>query len=455
MADEFVFTVRAAEAALATPISLAEAGLKERNHLQEWVIAHPQVLGPETKVITSEFGRWASRAGALERDRPDVLGLDPDGRLVVVELKRDRAPDTADMQALKYAALASRFTRDQLGRVYAEFLASRGKETVDAETATAELEEWADLSEESLRQPRVVLMARDFPATVTATVVYLHQQLGLDIRLIAFQAYRTAAGETLVTVSQHYPPPEIEDFVLSPEASAAKQTRIERQGARRDANTVARLLAADAIPAGERLEFRAPSSALQDEVKQWLDAEPGRSTATWTAEAGAPLQWDADGKSYSPTGLTRLILELGADRRSAVQGPLYWIDNNGQTLVELARELPSPSEVALEDVMAPLPNALRPMWEHLNEQLLKLGPEMTRRTRPKGLVYYAQRKLCDVSFHADHISVYLQTIDATAPDPTGLIVGGTTRYAHAPLRSIEDVNKLMSLAQTAYKHVSL
>jgi RecB family endonuclease NucS len=35
----------------------------------------------------------------------DVLGLDRDGRLVVVELKRDQAPDTVDMQALKYGSL--------------------------------------------------------------------------------------------------------------------------------------------------------------------------------------------------------------------------------------------------------------------------------------------------------------------------------------------------------------
>jgi hypothetical protein len=36
-------------------------------------------------------------------------------------------------------------------------------------------------------------------------VVFLHQQLGLDVQLRKFQAYRTGR-ETLVTVSQLYPP---------------------------------------------------------------------------------------------------------------------------------------------------------------------------------------------------------------------------------------------------------
>jgi len=41
MTDELIFTVRGAEAKAATRMSLAAAGLNERGHLQEWVLAHP------------------------------------------------------------------------------------------------------------------------------------------------------------------------------------------------------------------------------------------------------------------------------------------------------------------------------------------------------------------------------------------------------------------------------
>ena len=64
------------------------------------MLVHPEMLGPDVKVVAFEFGRWTATSGALARDRLDVLGLDRDGRLVVVELKRDQAPDTVDMQAL-------------------------------------------------------------------------------------------------------------------------------------------------------------------------------------------------------------------------------------------------------------------------------------------------------------------------------------------------------------------
>lgn len=56
MSTERVFTVDGSQATAAEPISLAEAGLSERADLQEWVLAHPEILGAEVMVITFEYG---------------------------------------------------------------------------------------------------------------------------------------------------------------------------------------------------------------------------------------------------------------------------------------------------------------------------------------------------------------------------------------------------------------
>src|SRR5262249_16527161 len=100
--SERVFTFHGSAAEPAAPISLPDAGLRERRDLQEWVISHPEILGPEVLIVAFEFDRWMASSGGRERDRLDVLGLGRDGRLVVAELKRDRAPDTSEMQAIKY-----------------------------------------------------------------------------------------------------------------------------------------------------------------------------------------------------------------------------------------------------------------------------------------------------------------------------------------------------------------
>jgi hypothetical protein len=189
--------------------------LSERHHPQEWVLAHPEILGPDITVVTFEFDRWWA-VGGEPLDRLDVLGLDRSGRLVVAELKRDAAPDTVEMQAIKYAAMASRFTPETLGYQHARFLRSRGH-PVTEEEALAALEEHADdktLAVETLRQPRIVLLAASFPPVITATAVWL-REMGLDITLMRFQAYRTGT-ETLVTVSQLLPVATVGEFTVVP-----------------------------------------------------------------------------------------------------------------------------------------------------------------------------------------------------------------------------------------------
>jgi hypothetical protein len=45
--------------------------------------------------------------------------------------------------------------------------------------------------------------------------------MGIDITLTRIQAYRTA-GEIVVTVSQHYPPPDVEEFLVAPTRAARR-----------------------------------------------------------------------------------------------------------------------------------------------------------------------------------------------------------------------------------------
>jgi hypothetical protein len=67
VSSEIVFTVTGSSATAAQAISLADAGLKERGHLQEWVLSHTEMLGSDVKVVAFEFGRWTASSGALAR----------------------------------------------------------------------------------------------------------------------------------------------------------------------------------------------------------------------------------------------------------------------------------------------------------------------------------------------------------------------------------------------------
>jgi hypothetical protein len=283
VADELVFTVSGAEAKPVRATTLLEIGLSERRHLQEWVLAHPEILGPDIRVVTFEFDRWWA-VGGDPLDRLDVLGLDRSGRLVVAELKRDAAPDTVEMQAIKYAAMASRFTPETLGYQHARFLGARGH-PVTEEEALAALEEHADektLAIETLRQPRVVLLAASFPPVVTATAVWL-REMGLDITLMRFQAYRTDT-ETLVTVSQLLPVPTVEEFTVVPRSKVAQREYLTAPLDASEFHTLASVLTNEGMRGAMDLSASRPGDwVTYTEVCEYT----GRSRAELRADGGA------------------------------------------------------------------------------------------------------------------------------------------------------------------------
>jgi hypothetical protein len=116
----FVVNLVTKEVSRLEAISIASVGLKERDDLQRWITEHPELVGPGLLLVTSEFDRWQVRDQRVA-DRLDVLFLDAAGCPVVVELKRDRASDSVDLQALKYAAYCSQLTLDDLVEEYARY----------------------------------------------------------------------------------------------------------------------------------------------------------------------------------------------------------------------------------------------------------------------------------------------------------------------------------------------
>src|SRR5262245_55731076 len=101
-------------------VSLASVGLRERDDLQRWIAEHPEVIGADLLLVTSEFDRWELKDQKVA-DRLDLLFIDSDGSPLVAELKRDKASDAVELQALKYAAYCSQLTLDDLAEEYARF----------------------------------------------------------------------------------------------------------------------------------------------------------------------------------------------------------------------------------------------------------------------------------------------------------------------------------------------
>ena len=228
MAGENVFIVKDDSAEPLARTSLQEEGLWERHHLQQWALQYPELLGEGLYVVTDEFDRWEDASGQAVSDRLDVLALDPEGRPVVVELKRGPAPRLTDIQAVSYAAMVSRFTVDDLVQAHAAFLGRRGEPT-EPDEVRALLSGHAGgkaLSDHLLRSPAIVLVAESFAPAMTSSVVWLSEQ-GVDITLREFLLYRSGDG-LLLTVSQTWPVRDVEEFTVKPRRQDADAVREER-----------------------------------------------------------------------------------------------------------------------------------------------------------------------------------------------------------------------------------
>jgi hypothetical protein len=345
MADEMLFTMAGSVATPAQMVSLEEAGLANRTDLQDWLASNPEILGPAVKIVTFDLEGPAGGAGPAQ-DRLSVLGLGQDGRLVVGELKWGRTSDT-DVGAIKFAAQASRMVPESLAEHYARFH-SRHQFTMSAEEAFAELQSHApDLSTESLRRPRIVLLARDFSPVLTSSVVWL-SEVGLDLRLVQVSAFRSYGGgmtggpdAPMISVKQVYPLRDVEDFTISPERALAREAEESKKRAQ-DASTVRRLVCTDSVAEGTMFTLSPRSdigSDLRAQLEDWLNEDPVRRTAHWQNRPSGPLVWDADKASYTPAALVRHIVEEATGVSRDFPGTQWWRDPAGWTMVELAGPL--------------------------------------------------------------------------------------------------------------------
>lgn len=199
----------------------------ERAHLQAAVREHIEILGSDLLVVAEEFGDFEDT-----HRRIDLLCVDKTGRLVVVELKRTEDGGHMELQALRYAAMVSVMTFDELVSTYARFRHQTGKGENDRDEARAELLDWIDEVEDDepvlSREVGIILASADFSQEITTTVLWLNEFHATDIRCVRLSPYRHD-GRLLLDVQQVIPLPEAKELMVKLrrrdiQARAAKTT---------------------------------------------------------------------------------------------------------------------------------------------------------------------------------------------------------------------------------------
>ncbi|MGM0670419.1 MAG: DUF7669 domain-containing protein, partial [Gemmatimonadota bacterium] len=180
----------------ATLVEASKTNLDLEKHLECWLERSPWAIAQEPII-------WIGRqTTALVEDThifPDLLGMDREGNLVIIELKKGRAPREVVAQLLEYAAWASDLSDDMIHEfAFAYFTKSaetKNKELVGVFLDTFEADDLPSLNQ----RQRLYVVAEDIPLGVARVCRFLRMSHGIDINCIAFSVYQTESGEMLVS----------------------------------------------------------------------------------------------------------------------------------------------------------------------------------------------------------------------------------------------------------------
>ncbi len=178
--------------------------LQERRNIQQWVAANPTILGEDLLIIGKEFSEFDKT-----NERPDLLAVDSDGKLVIIELKRDDSGADAYWQAIKYASYFQKTSAKEIVEILEGY---DGSSTIEAETKLRRHLNKDDLNSLNNDQ-RIILVSHRFAPEVTSAALWLNGKSPKLITCVQLTPYQD--GESMyVHANTIIPVPGAEDYMV-------------------------------------------------------------------------------------------------------------------------------------------------------------------------------------------------------------------------------------------------
>jgi Endonuclease NucS len=166
--------------------SLPESKRREREDLERWIKSNPEILGDDIAVIGEQV---LTKSGPL-----DFLGIDNNGNLVIVELKRDTVAREALTQALDYASDLATWEIDKVSEVC---LAFTGQSLEDFFG-----NKFPDQSSGELtinQAQRLLLVGFSIEESLNRMIEWLSSRFSVGVNAIILKYVKTASGEELLS----------------------------------------------------------------------------------------------------------------------------------------------------------------------------------------------------------------------------------------------------------------
>jgi len=268
------------------PARLASTRVALERDLEAWIEQDPSVLEAGLVVV--------GRQVRLEGGPLDLLALDPQGRWVLIEIKRDQLRREVLMQAVDYASCLHRLDSQSLHMSCDQYLKARGSTTTLRELLT-ERGRSQDLTTDD-REIVIYVVGTGVDQHLERMVKFLEERADLVIRIVTLAPFEDHTGRLFLARTIH----ERVTEVTTPDITRAKPggPSVEEVLAMADSNGVGaavRGLHAAATDAGfvarpyaKSLMFAPPANRTRCLFVVWIDRrerEPGVVRGYLAAEA--------------------------------------------------------------------------------------------------------------------------------------------------------------------------
>ena len=159
--------------------------------LEEWLEANPDGFLDDDKVLIIGRQVTTNLGGFV-----DLLGLDKEGNVVVIELKRDRTPRDTLAQALEYASFAEQLDAEHLEAILQRYTSDEGASLTEHHRRYFELD--PDSAVAFNKEQRIVIVGQRITPEVRQTARYLGGK-GLQVTCVEFTFFETDAGQKLLS----------------------------------------------------------------------------------------------------------------------------------------------------------------------------------------------------------------------------------------------------------------
>lgn len=175
-------------------VHYAEHDFKEKNYeekLEFWLENNPRYIMEDEDVLI--IGRQVTtNLGSVI----DLLGIDVEGNLVVMELKRDRTPRETLAQILEYASFAEALTYDQLEDIFLTYSGEENLVLTDYHRNHFQLDEGSPVAFN--KHQKLVIIGQNITKEIKQTSAFLRKK-GIDVYCLEFKYFETKSKEQIIS----------------------------------------------------------------------------------------------------------------------------------------------------------------------------------------------------------------------------------------------------------------